>query len=151
MIIHCIICYLIVSSIAINSLEKTWCCEGLGAGGEGDDRRWDGWMASLTRWAWVWVNSGSWWWTGRPGVLWFLGSQRVRHEWVTELIAINNHSESFHFTHTESEAYREEVIYSSDVVSPGLGQKYPLGNTGLTCTSLVIFWNYWTLELIPWF
>ena len=62
-----------------------WCWEGLGAGGEGDDRRWDGWMASLTRWTWVWVNSGSWWWTGRPGMLWFMGSQRVRHDWATEL------------------------------------------------------------------
>ena len=47
----------------------------LGAGGEGDDRGWDGWMASLTRWTWVWVNSGSWWWTGRPGVLRFMGLQ----------------------------------------------------------------------------
>ena len=57
----------------------------LGAGGEGDDRRWDGWMASLTRWTWVWVNSRSWWWTGRPGVLRFMGSQRVGHDWATEL------------------------------------------------------------------
>ena len=57
----------------------------LGAGGEGDDRGWDGWMASVTRWTWVWVNSGSWWWTGRPGVLQFMGSQRVKHDWVTEL------------------------------------------------------------------
>ena len=47
----------------------------MGAGGEGDDRGWDGWVASLTRWTWVSVNSGSWWWTGRPGVLWFMGSQ----------------------------------------------------------------------------
>ena len=54
-------------------------------GGEGDDRGWDGWMASLTQWTWVWVNSGSWWWTGRPGVLQFMGSQRVGHNWVTEL------------------------------------------------------------------
>ena len=46
---------------------------------------WDGWMASLTRWTWVWVNSGSWWWTGRPGVLRFMGSQRVGHDWATEL------------------------------------------------------------------
>ena len=44
-----------------------------------------GWMASLTQWTWVWVDSGSWWWTGRPGVLWFTGSQRVRHDWATEL------------------------------------------------------------------
>jgi len=46
---------------------------------------WDGWMASPTRWTWVWVNSGSWWWTGRPGVLQFMGSQRVGHDWATEL------------------------------------------------------------------
>ena len=45
----------------------------------------DGWMASPTRWTWVWVNSGSWWWTGRPGVLRFMGSQRVGHNWATEL------------------------------------------------------------------
>ena len=57
----------------------------LGAGGEGDDRGWDGWMASLTQWTWVWVNSGSWWWTGRPGMLRFMGSQRVGRDWATEL------------------------------------------------------------------
>ena len=56
-----------------------------GTGGEGDDRGWDGWMASLTRWRWVWVNSGSWWWTGRPGVLRFMGLQRVGNDWATEL------------------------------------------------------------------
>ena len=65
--------------------KRLWCWEGLGAGGEGDDRGWDGWMASLTRWTWVWVNSGSLWWTGRPGVLGFMGSQRVGHDWATEL------------------------------------------------------------------
>ena len=66
--------------------KSLWCWEGLGAGGEGDDRGWDGWMALLTRWTWVWVNSGCWWWTGRPGVLWLMGSQRVGHDWVTDLI-----------------------------------------------------------------
>ena len=60
----------------VDSLERPWCWEGLGAGGEGDDRGWDGWIAS-TRWIWVWVISSSWWWTGRPGVLRFTGSQRV--------------------------------------------------------------------------
>ena len=55
--------------------KRLWCWEGLGAGGEGDDREWDGWMASLTRWTWVSVNSRNWWWTGRPGVLRFMGSQ----------------------------------------------------------------------------
>ena len=65
--------------------KRLWCWEGLGAGGEGDDRGWDGWVASPTRWTWVWVNSGSWWWTGRPGVLQFMGLQRVGHDWATEL------------------------------------------------------------------
>ena len=66
-------------------IGKDWNWEGLGAGVEGDDRGWDGWMASPTRWMWVWVNSGSWWWTGRPGMLQFMGSQRVGHDWATEL------------------------------------------------------------------
>ena len=65
--------------------KRPWCWEGLGAGGEGDDRGWDGWMELPTRWTWVWVNSGRWWWTERPGVLRFMVSQRVRHDWVTEL------------------------------------------------------------------
>ena len=69
--------------------KRPWCWEGLGAGGEGDDREWDGWMASRTRWTWVWVNSGRWWWTGRPGVLPFMGSQRVGHDWATELNWLN--------------------------------------------------------------
>ena len=56
-----------------------------GAGAEGDARGWDGWMASPTQWTWVWVNSRSWWWTGRPGMLQFMGSQRVGHDWATEL------------------------------------------------------------------
>ena len=65
--------------------KRPWCWEGLGAGGEGDNRGWDGWMASPTRWTWVWENSGSWWWTGRPDVLRFMRSQKVGHDWVTEL------------------------------------------------------------------
>ena len=52
---------------------------------EGDDRGWDGWMVSLTQWTWVGVNSGSWWWTGRPGMLQSMGSQRVGHDWTTKL------------------------------------------------------------------
>ena len=51
----------------------------------GDDRGWDGWMASPTRWTWVWVNSGCWWWTGKPGMLQFMGLQREGHDWTTEL------------------------------------------------------------------
>ena len=64
--------------------EKTWCWERLKAGGEGDDKGWDGWMASPMQWTWVCVGSGGWWWTGKPGVLQSMGSQRVRHNWATE-------------------------------------------------------------------
>ena len=63
----------------------SWWWERLKAGEERDDRGWDGCMASRTRWTWIWVNCGSWWWTGRPGALRFMGSQRVGHDWVTEL------------------------------------------------------------------
>ena len=65
--------------------KRPWHWERLKAGGEGGSRGWDGWMASPTRWTWVWASSGSWWWTGRPGVLQAMGSQRVRHDWATEL------------------------------------------------------------------
>ena len=69
----------------LTHLKRPWCWERLKAGGEGADKGWDGWMASPTWWTWVWVNSGNWKWTGRPGVLQFMGSQRARHDWVTEL------------------------------------------------------------------
>ena len=68
------------------SLEKTWCWERLKVGGEGDNRGWDGWIASPTQWTWVWVNSRSLWWTGRPGILQSLGLKRVEHDWMTEMI-----------------------------------------------------------------
>ena len=69
----------------LTHLKRPWCWKGLGAGGEGHDRGWDGWMASPTRWVWVWVNSWSLWWTGRLGVLRFMGSKRAGHDWATEL------------------------------------------------------------------
>ena len=62
-----------------------WCWEWLKVRGEGDDRGWDGRMASSTQWIWVWVNPRSWWWTRKPGVLQSMGSQRVGHNWATEL------------------------------------------------------------------
>ena len=65
--------------------KRPKCWEGLGAGGEGDDRGWDGWMASPFWWTWVWVNSRSWWWTWRPGMLQFMGLQKVGHDWATGL------------------------------------------------------------------
>ena len=64
--------------------KRLWCWDNLGAGGEGDDRGWDGWMASWTRWTWVWVNSGRWWWTGRPDVLRFMG-------WLSDWTEFNFH------------------------------------------------------------
>ena len=64
---------------------RQWCREILRAGVEGDDRGWDGWMASPAQWPWVWVDSSSWWWTGRPGMLQFMGSRRVGHYCATEL------------------------------------------------------------------
>ena len=69
----------------LTHLKRPWCWERLKAGGEGDDRGWDGWMASPTQWTLVWVNYRSWWWTGRPGMLLFMASQRVGQDWVTEL------------------------------------------------------------------
>ena len=83
-----------------SNILATWCKElthwkrpdaGKGGrqGGEGDDRGWDGRMASLTRWRWLWVSSGSWWWTGKPGMLQSMGSQRVGQNWATELTCSN--------------------------------------------------------------
>ena len=76
----------------LTHLKRPWCWERLRAGGEGDDRGWDGWMASPTQWTWVWVDSGSWWWAGRPGVLRFMGSKIVGHDRVTDL----NWTDSFY-------------------------------------------------------
>ena len=66
----------------LTHLKRLWCWERLSAEGEGDDRGWDGSMASPTLWTWVWVNSESWWWTGRPGMLQSMGSQRVGYYWA---------------------------------------------------------------------
>ena len=68
-----------------DSLEKTLTLGKIEGGRGRDDSGWDGWMASQIQWTWVWVNSGRWWWTGRPGVLRSMESQRVRHDWATEL------------------------------------------------------------------
>ena len=79
-----------------DSFEKTLMLGKIEGGRRRDDRGWDGWMASLTLWTWVWVNSGSWWWTGRPGMLWFMGSQRVGHDWATELNWITSGNYNMH-------------------------------------------------------
>ena len=72
--------------------KRHWCWERLKAGGEGEDRGWDGWMASLTQRTWTWASSGSWWWTGKPGVLQSMGSQRVGQDYGTELNWYKKHN-----------------------------------------------------------
>ena len=80
----------------LTHLIRPWCWKRLKAGGEGDDRGWDGWMASSTQWIWVWASFRSWWRTGKPGVLPSMGSQKVRQDWVTELNWTDYHSDLFH-------------------------------------------------------
>ena len=74
-----------------NSLEKTLMLGKIEGKRRRVERVWDGWMASLTQWTWVWVSSRSWWWTGKPGMLQSMRSQRVRHDWATELIHTHRH------------------------------------------------------------
>ena len=76
----------------LTHLKRPWCWERLKVGGEGNNRGWDDWMASPTQWTWVWVNSGSWWGTGRPGVLQSMELQRVGHDWATELNWTEQHT-----------------------------------------------------------
>ena len=92
----------------LTHLKRPWCWERLRAGGEGGDRGWDGWMESLTQWTWVWVNSRSWWWTDRPGVLPFMGLQRVGHDWATELTDGNC---SFSFLRNLHTVFYSDCIY----------------------------------------
>ena len=68
----------------LSHLKRHWCWERLKSGGEGEDRGWDGWMASPTQWIWVWSSSRSWWWAKKLGMLQSMGSQRVGHDWATE-------------------------------------------------------------------
>ena len=70
--------------LSILYIVRPWCWEGLGAGGEGDDRGWDGWLASRIQWIWVWANSRRYKRTGKPGMLQPMQSQRAGHNWVTE-------------------------------------------------------------------
>ena len=87
--------------------KRPWCWEKLKAEGEGDDRGWDGWMALPTQLTWVWVGSGSWWWTGKPGVLQSMGSQRVGHDWATELNWIN-----INLTEWKEQAFSKSVFFA---------------------------------------
>ena len=128
--------------------KRPWCWERLRAGGEGDDRRWDGWMASLTLWTWVWVNSGCWWWTGRPGVLQSMGSQRVGHNWVTELNWTEHSSKYFV---TKNKVWK--INLSNDIftvtfwrqfLSPKAKNLTPLSLLFNYSTSVALSWYFWT-------
>ena len=125
--------------------KRLWCWDGLGAGGERDDRGWDGWMASLTRWTWVWVNSGSWWWTGRPGMLRFMGSQRVGHDWATEL------------NRTCSLSWLAKLVLCSDWQTPAYALHWLADSKLVLCSdwlnpclyfALMVWLQFYTL---PWF
>ena len=106
----------------LTHLKRPWCWERLEAGGEGDDRGWDGWMASSTQWRWVWVNFRSWQWTGKPDMLQSMGSQRAGHDWVTELnwtkvcgktYQSSEHESPTTVPHLMSMSYIQESICSS--------------------------------------
>ena len=105
--------------------KRLWCWEWLGAGVKGDDRGWDGWMASPTRWTWVWMNSGSWWWTGRPGVLQFMGSQRVGLNWTAwKDIFINSTKVLFSTSKENFRWYTEKKVHHSWSQRPPLKSRF---------------------------
>ena len=132
--------------VELTHWKRPWCWEGLGAGGEGDDWGWDGWMASLIWWTWVWVNSGSWWWTGRPGVLRFMGSQRVGHDWATELnwTDLNTLLSSFHvfyFFLKASTVFRYFMIWT---LVPSILVSLML----IFCSTIIFFLSkVWTISM----
>ena len=118
-----------------DSFEKTLTLGKIEGGRRRDDRRWDGWMASPTQWTWVWVGSGSWRWTGRPGVLQSMGSQRVGHDWATELNPISwncvSRSQPIPFHTTEPRGLMGCQLYSdiylqgpSDVLAHGARKRW---------------------------
>ena len=118
----------------VDSLENLWCWEGLGAGREGDDQGWDGWMASPTRRTLVWVNSKSWWWTMRPDLLQYMGSQRVRHDWATELNSIEFNRSMF------LKGIENCIIWPTQFFCPGIINKLWLPSVSL---------NYRSVSVVP--
>ena len=96
-----------------DSLESPQSWERLKAGGKGDNRGWDGWMASQTHWIWVWVSSGRWWRTGKPGVLQSMGSQRVRHDWVIEQQQLSLLNISLNNRNFENESQKNSCMLST--------------------------------------
>ena len=116
-----------------DSLDKTLMLESLKAGGEGDDRECYGWMASPTQWTWVWVNSRSWWWTGKPGMLQSMGSLRVGHNWAAVL---NSHTHTH--THTHIYFYRPHCAACTIFVpQSGFEPRLLTGQHGVLTTGLL--------------
>ena len=103
----------------LTHLKKPWCWERLKAGGEGDYRGWDCGMASPTQWTWVWASSESWWWTGKPGALHSMGSQRVGHDWVTELNWLKESSQPRNWTRVSCIAGRFFTSWAILTLSKG--------------------------------
>ena len=141
----------VFNSRAISNTLATWCeelthwkrpwyWERLRAGGEGDNRGWDGWMTSLTRWTWVWASFRSWWWTGKPGMLQYMGSQRVRYDWVTELTELRPDLPS-HLKQTKYIKYRKQWF-----------QDIPSGKEGYHSLRIRYKWGecYDCATLVPW-
>ena len=126
-----------------DSSEKTLMLGKIEVRGEGDYRGWNGWMASLTLWTWAWVSSGSWWWTGKPGVLQSMGSQRVRHNWVTELNWTELSTLKWGFP--GGSGSKEPVCNDWDWVW-SLGQEDPLEKEMATHSSVLAWRIPWTEE-----
>jgi len=132
----------------LTHLKRPWCWERLKVGGEGDDRGWDGWIASPTWWTWVWESSGSWWWTGKPSMLQSMGLQRVRHNW-TELIVL--FLISLILSVTEEYVILKELFYL-------LSQSYLFvyftlywGRGWIFLSILGTFYLWWKLVLYLWY
>ena len=111
--------YLATQCEELTHWERPWCWERWMAG-EGDDRGWDGWMASLPRWTWVWASSSSWWWTGRPGMLQSMGPQSATHDWLAELNRRNfctprvNDEFQNNIKTIENKGYLPEQVFNAD-------------------------------------
>ena len=124
----------------LTHLKRPWCWERLKSGGEGGDRRWDGWMASPIQWTWVWVSSASWWWTRRLGMLQSMGLQRVPQDWMTELTDLV--SALFYWLPEEM-----TVTFSNLHLNSQRLQFLPF-NIGGVCIFLLIF-NIFAIEIFP--
>ena len=132
--------------------DKIWDYLLYSGGGERDDRGWDGWMASPNWWIWVWASFGSWWWTGKPGVLQSMGLQRIRHNWATELNCLQSilqpslsfHPPSFARKKISPFWYRTNKFkstYAEYLLLLSVFQMVDISFRGFTCQSLPSIWR----------